>query len=80
MILFSQTSNIQSATVHIAVISIVSSMYFLTSFLSKNSTANADISLNATQAPERCLNGYEQSPLLGLISAIASSGIISGTL
>jgi hypothetical protein len=50
-------SNIQSETVQIAVISIVSSIYFFTSFFSKNSKARADISLNATQAPDKCLKG-----------------------
>jgi hypothetical protein len=57
IILFSQISNIQSETVQIAVISIVSSIYFFTSFFSKNSKAKAEISLKATQAPDKCLKG-----------------------
>jgi len=37
------------------------------------------MSLNATQAQLKSLNGYAQSFLFGLIIAIASSGITSGT-
>lgn len=79
MILFSHTSCIQSATVQIAAISILSLKYFLYSTSLKYSRERAVTSLKATPAPASHLNGYSQSGLLGLINATASSGISSGT-
>jgi hypothetical protein len=79
IILFSQTRGIQSATVQIAAISILSVKYLSLSSSFKNISESAVINLKATPAHERSLNGYSQSVLFGLIIAIASSGIISGT-
>jgi hypothetical protein len=79
IILFSPTRGIQSATVQIAAISILSVKYLSLSSSFKNISDSAVINLNATHAQERSLNGYSQSSLFGFIIAAASSGIISGT-
>jgi len=79
IILFSSIKGIQSATVQIAAMSIVSVKYFKDSSFVKNSLLKAITSFKATQDQDKNLKGYKESVLFGFIIATASSGITSGT-